>query len=126
MTLTFFHYQYSYSHYASNSLQMSFHLMLLIGQSHFHGEETLSLAHQHEYQSFLLNISLPLQSIQYASLDDLSPKESPMQSHLPLPLSIKQSRVDLLFSRLLESGHLPLIHQSIVRKVSRILQRHAV
>ena len=63
-------------HCASSSSQISYLFLIHFARFRFRGEGTLSLVHHRECQSYRLSVLSPLQSIQYAILDDLCPMES--------------------------------------------------
>src|SRR5699024_6924354 len=111
MICTFFHYQYSYTRYESNNLQMFFHLMLMTELFNFNDLVMLILAHQHEYQLFLLKTSSPLQNTRYAILDVLYSTENPMRFLYHQSFSIKRNLMDLLYFRLHEFERLNVTHQ---------------
>ena len=64
------------THYASSSSQISYLFLIHFARFHFRGEGMLSLVHHRECRLYRLSVLSPLQSIQYAILDDLCPMES--------------------------------------------------
>ena len=63
-------------HCASSSSQISYLFLIHFARFHFRGEGMLSLVHHRECRLYRLSVLSPLQSIQYAILDDLCPMES--------------------------------------------------
>src|SRR5699024_5817640 len=116
------HYQYSYTHYASSSLQKAFRLTLLIEQFHFHDVGKLNLVHQHEYQLSHQDTSWPSLNILYANLEAPYPMVIPKQSRLLLLFSIMQSLKGLLSFPQFEYVHLSVILQLIEMITYHILQ----